>query len=173
MIKKLTFIALAFLFFVGIANATGIPEVVDPQNYPVVWTESVYNGTASTIQSGVIVSWDYTTSDSSVNVYDSHCPWIRMPTETDATWTAGVTVYGTTIATKTAGQIVIRGPAPILKGASFTADGLIGSTATTGATVDFAASADDCAVGRCIAAIDSNGVGAGYALVDVTVFCGD
>jgi hypothetical protein len=167
------FIALAFLLFVGIANATGIPESVDPQNYPVVWTETVYNGSGAAIQSARIVVWDYDTSDSSVNEYDNMCPWIKIAAATDDPWTAGVTIYGQSIADKTAGQIIIKGPTVIEKGASATVNQCVGSTASTGKTVDFGASADECTVGKVIIATDENSPGKGYATVHVEVFCGD
>lgn len=173
--RRLLLVAFAILVTYGIANATGIPDSVEPKNYPVVWTETVYNGTSASISSGLIVIWDYDTSDSDVSSnYDDMCPWIKMPTEADDIWTAGVTIYGKDIASKTTGQIIIKGPAFVVTGASGTVNTLIGSTATTGVTVDYAAGTDDCAVGRVIKANGiTTGAGLGYTLVDVGVACSD
>ncbi len=173
--KKYLFVILALLLMVGVANATNIPQMVDPKNYPTVWTEQVYNGTGSTIQSGLIVIWDYDTSDSDISTaYDDMCPWVKMPTEADDIWTAGVTPYGQTILNGSTGAMIIRGPAFVVTGASGTVNTLVGATATTGVTVDYAAGTDDCAVGRVIKADGIlTGAGKGYTLVDVGVACSD
>lgn len=171
--KKYLFIVLALLMMVGVANAAGIPQGLDPKNNPEVWTQLVYNGSGATIQSGLIVIWDYATADVTEAIDDYRCPWIKMPTEADDIWTAGVTPYGYTIANGSSGSIIIKGPAFVLTGASGTVNQLVGSTATTGATVDFAAGGDDCTVGRVIKANPAGGLGAGYTLVDVLVSCND
>ncbi len=173
--KKYLLVVLALLLTIGVANAAGIPVGVDPVNFPEVWTQQVYNGTSSTIQSAVIVIWDYDTSTSlESSNYNDMCPWIKMPTEADDIWTAGVVPYGQTIASKTSGSIIIKGPAFVVTGASGTVNQLVGATATTGVTVDYAAGTDDCAVGRVIKANGiTTGAGGGYTLVDVGVACSD
>ena len=120
--KKLLLIALAVLFSYGIANATGIPQSVDPKSYPVVWTETVYNGTTSTIPSCYVVEWDFDTSDSNAGtVYDDTLPWVKKCDGNDDVWTAGVVQMGQDIASGSTGQIVIKGPAVVFRGSQGTA----------------------------------------------------
>lgn len=173
--KKFIFVILALLLTIGVASAANIPVAVDPVNFPEVWTQQVYNGTTSTIQSALIVIWDYDASDSGEGThYDDMCPWIKMPTEADDIWTAGVVPYGSSIAAKSNGSIIVKGPAFVLTGASGTVNTLVGATATTGVTVDYGAGTDDCAVGRVIKANGIlTGAGLGYTLVDVLVSCSD
>ena len=172
--RKLFLIVLALLFSFGVANAAGIPLGIDPKNTSEIWTQSVYNGTSSTIQSGLIVIWDYDTSDVTDPWYDDVCPWVKLPTEDDDIWTAGVVPYGKPIAAGSEGVIIIKGPAWIKTGASGTINQMIGATASTGVTVDFGAGTDDCAIGRVIKAdATTNIIGSGYTLVDVCLSCND
>lgn len=172
--KKYLFVILALLLLSGVANAANIPVGVDPQNYPEVWTQEVYNGSGATINSASIVIWDYDTSNPDGTWNDDRCAYIKAPTEADDIWTAGVTPFGTDVANGTTTSIIIRGPAFVKTGASGTVNTLVGSTATSGATVDYAAGTDDCAAGRVIKADSTSlAVGAGYTIVDVGVMCSD
>ena len=174
MIKKTLFIALVILLGYGIANAAGIPVTVDPKNVPEVWTQEVYNNSSSAIASGVVVIWDYDTSDVTEAWDDDRCPWVKVPTASLDVWTAGTTILNEGIAAKSTGRIVIKGPTYVRTGASGTVNELVGGTITTGYTVDYAAAANKCAVGRVIKAdASTNAPGVGYTLVDVNVWCSD
>ncbi len=173
--KKL-FIILAILLLLGFAKvyAAAIPVSVNPYSTSEVWTQEVYNNSSSAIASGVIVIYDYDTSDVTDANFDDTCPWVKVPTGADDIWTAGVVPLNEGIPAKSSGRIVIRGPTWVRTGASGTVNTLVGATASTGYTVDYAAGTDLCAVGRVIkASSSSNVVGAGYTLVDVGVMCSD
>jgi len=102
---------------VGVANATNIPQETDPKNYPTVWTELVYS--ATNIATGMVVVWDFDTSDSDAgSVYDDMCPWVKVSATADSVWTAGVTTIGKVggtyaIQAGSIGRIIIKGPAPV------------------------------------------------------------
>lgn len=171
--KKYLFIVLALLLTCGVANvfATGIPTATDPKSYPTVWTEDVYNGSGSTIQSAVIVEWDFETSDSADNWNDDMCPWVKLANGASDIWTAGVTVYGSTIADGTTGRIIIRGPAYVLEHSTpGAADNLVG-THTNGTVTTDSASANTAALGICVDASPSYGPsdGGGYSIIFVEI----
>ena len=169
MIKKLFLIALAFLLIYGIAEATNIPTLVDPKNYPTVWTELVYNGNtsnAATIYSGYVVEWDFDSSDSDAGtVYDDTCPWVKKANAANDIWTAGVVEFGQDIPYQSVGRIIIRGPAVTLMGlniytATCTVNTVVSSTAS-GYVADEATAEDTASLGICIkasaAAVDIGG----------------
>jgi hypothetical protein len=112
--KKFIFVILALLLTIGVANATGIPLVTDPKNYPTVWTELVYNGSGSDIATGVIVLWDFDTCDSDAgSIYDDTGSWVKLDDDESSPWTAGVTRIGQGIANGATGSIIIKGPAVV------------------------------------------------------------
>ena len=112
--KKYLFIVLALLLVYGVANATNIPMVTDPKNYPTVWTELVYNGSGSEIATGMVVEWDFDASDSDAGtIYDDMCSWVQLSDAANNVWTAGVTTIGQAIANGSVGRIIIRGPAVV------------------------------------------------------------
>ena len=154
--KKLLLISLAILFLAGIAEATGIPVAVDPKNYPVVWTEDVYNGSGDDIATGQIVRWDFDASDSDLSsVYDDMCPWVEENDELDNVWIAGVTLITKGITNGDTGQIIIKGPAVVDDGAgsSVLTAGQICGAAVDGTVADVSqAGADDGYLGVCIKA---------------------
>ena len=155
--KKFIFVILALLLTIGVANATNIPQMVDPKNYPTVWTELVYNGSGTDIATGVCVSWDFETSDSDAGtIYDDMASWVRVSEESDSPWTAGVTTIGQGIANGAVGRIIIRGPAPVRNAAtapsSLTADDVCGATITTGYVKDAAPAIDKSILGVVIKA---------------------
>lgn len=143
MMKKNLLIVLAILLTCGIANATNIPEAVDPQYAPTVWTETVYNGSGSTIQSATIVQWDFDTCDISENWFDDMCPYVKTADAADDVWTAGVTIYGQTIANGSTGQIIIRGATVVLDNANTVTANTFVSTDASGRVKDEACDAVD------------------------------
>lgn len=175
--RKILFSLLAVLLLVGVANATEIPGTVEPKNYPTVWTETVYNGSGATIVSAYVVEWDFDVSDSTNNWYDDMCPWVQTASAADSIWTAGVLPYGRDLADGEIGQIIIRGPAYVMAGASGTVNQLIGSEAD-GQTADAAQTTDNCVLGRTIKAKGhAHGPevihGPNYPIVYVDVDCSD
>jgi len=139
MMRRILFISLAILFIAGIANATNIPQIVEPKNYPTVWTEQVYNGSASTIVSGYVAQWDFATSDSSINWNDKMCPWVKVADEASDPWTAGVVPYGKSIPAYSVGTIIIRGATHVRQLAASTvpvAEDICGTAANGTVTTD-------------------------------------
>ena len=164
MIKRLFLIALAFLLIYGIAEATNIPALVDPKNYPTVWTELVYNGNttnAATIYSGYVVEWDFDSCDVDNNVYDDMGMWVKKANAADDIWTAGVVEFGTDILYQSVGRIVIRGPAVVYNGASAPTVNTIVSATANGYVGAATGGADNCVLGVVIkasaAAVDIGG----------------
>ena len=150
--KKYLFIVLALLLTFGVANATNIPQMVDPKSYPTVWTEVVYNGSGATIVSGYIVEWDFEASDSAINYNDDMSMWVQTCDGASDIWTAGVVPYGNNIADGDVGAIIIRGPAYVIEylttpptanelagshtNGQVTADSGSGNTTSLGITID-------------------------------------
>lgn len=172
--RRLFLVALAVLFTCGIASATEIQGVVEPKNYPTVWTETVYNGSGAAISSGTIVEWDFETSDSTINWYDDMCPWVQTADGASDIWTAGVLIYGRDLADGSVGQIIIRGPAYVLEHSTpGTANQLCGSH-TDGTVTTDGAGANTAALGVVIdASPSSSGLGSGYSIVYVDVTLSD
>lgn len=151
--KKYLFLVLAFLLFYGTANATNIPMVTDPKNYPTVWTELVYNGSGSDIATGMCVVWDYDTSDSDAGtIYDDTAAWVKTCDDESSPWTAGVTTIGQGIANGAVGRIIIRGPAVVHNGNTAPTVNTIVSAGATGYVEDENAGADEAVLGVCIKA---------------------
>ncbi len=153
--RKYLFLILALLLVSGIAGAANIPTAVDGKNYPIVWTESVYNGSGSTIATGSAVVWDFDTSDSDVSTsYDDMCNWVTTTTTASDPWTAGVTPIDNAILNGERGTIIIRGPAVVNKGGStvtFTVNDHVGTTTTAGVVAEISAVTNDGAIlGTCI-----------------------
>ncbi len=140
--RKFLFIVLALLFVTGVARATNIPQMVEPKNYPTVWTELVYNGSASEIVSGYVVDWDFTSSDSSENQYDNMCPWVKLNATTLGVWQAGIVTYGKNIAVGDVGSIIIRGPAYGRVATALTASNLVSGNGS-GLLIPFTGGSDD------------------------------
>ena len=165
MIRKYLFIVLALLLTFGVANvyATNIPQMVDPKNYPTVWTEVVYNGSGSTIYSGYIVQWDFDTSDSDAGtIYDDTAPWVKTADSVDDIWTAGVVVMGSNILNGDVGRIIIHGPAVVkMSAAARCTVNTVVSTDAAGMAYDEAGGADLTTLGICIkASAAGNDIGA-------------
>ena len=146
-LKVLFAVALVFSFM-GIANAAGIPTVVDAYNYPEVWTQEVYNGSGSDIQSAVCVRWDCATSDAAM---DDMGMWVAIVGTAADNRTAGVVPYGQVISDKSHGTIIIRGPAVVRTGGACTAatgtDGLVESDASGYAVNNTAAGCEQALLG--------------------------
>ena len=129
--KKFLFIVLALLLTFGVANATNIPMGVDPKNEVTVWTETVYNGSGSSITSGYVVQWDFDTSNPDGTWFDDMTNYVKTNATADGPWIAGVATYGNNIANGDTGQIIIRGPAIVYdNGQTVTADTFVSVTAT-------------------------------------------
>lgn len=130
MIKKFLFIALAILLVTGIAEATNIPMGVDPKNEPIVWTETVYNGSGAEIVSGYVVQWDFDTSNPDGTWFDDMTAYVKLNATADGPWIAGVVPYGQNIANGNTGQIVIKGATIAYdNGQTVTADSFVSATA--------------------------------------------
>ena len=146
MFKKLSFFALAFLLLfviTGVAQATNIPMGVDPQNEVTVWTETVYNGSGSSITSGYVVQWDFDTSNPSGTWFDDMTNYVKTNATADGPWIAGVATHGNNIANGNTGQIIIKGPAIVYdNGQTVTADTFVSAT-NTGLVKDEACDAVD------------------------------
>ena len=130
--KLLSFalVTLLCLSLTGIANATNIPQIVDPKNYPVVWTEEVYSNSAAAITSGYVVIWDF---DSSTGDYEDKCNWIKVSDAADSIWTAGVMITES-CAVNAICVIAVRGPIGVYKAnaSTVTQNTVVSSTATGG-----------------------------------------
>jgi hypothetical protein len=151
--KKYLFIILALLLMVGVANATNIPVAVDPKNYPIVWTETVYNGSGSEIGTGICVIWDYDTSDSDAgSIYDDMCAWVKTSDDEASPWTAGVTTIGQAIANGKVGRIIIRGPAVVHNGGTACTVNTNVAVGAAGYVEDESTGADEATLGVCIKA---------------------
>ena len=147
MIKKFLFIALAILFTVGIANAAGIPTVVDPANGPEIWTQEVFNDSGSALTSGSVVVWDYTDSD--MYDLDLRKMYVTTTVTADDIATAGITVDAS-IPDQSVGTICIYGPvkARIVSGTTATAGVTLATSSTAGRLGNYAGSGnDDAALG--------------------------
>jgi hypothetical protein len=144
------FLAFALLIS-GVAFATEIPQMVN-KDFPIVWTETVYNGSGSDISSGYVVQWDYDTSNPAGTWYDDIGPYVQLADATYDPWTAGVTEWGKTMANGTTGRIIIRGPAFVMKavGTDLTANEFVMSAAD-GTVAAYGGSADnETILGVCI-----------------------
>lgn len=175
MIKKLFFIALAILFLFGIAEATNIPTLVDPKNYPTVWTELVYNGNtdnAATIYSGYVVEWDFDSSDSDAGtMYDDTGMWVKLCDGAGDVWTAGVVPLGQNIPYQSVGRIIIRGPAVVFRGVNGTAltAGQVCASTTSGYVADESVGADGAILGVVIKASAASADVDGDATADSSI----
>jgi len=127
---------------VGVANAAGIPQSVDPQNYPIVWTEDVYNGSSSAITSGYVVQWDFDTSDVTESTYDDRCNWVKKADAADDVWTAGVMLTDS-CAAYTNCSIAIRGPVRAITDETVPTVNTTCGTAADGKVTDFSGGAAD------------------------------
>ncbi len=151
--KKILFSILAILFMVGIANAAGIPLVVDPQNGPEVWTQVVFNDSGSTLTSGSVVVWDYTDSD--MYDLDLRKMYVTTTTTVDDIAVAGVTTTGS-CADQTNCTIAIRGPVKCRVTGTVTAGLALSTSATAGVVGPYTSTGtDDGALGF---SIDANTV---------------
>ena len=180
--KKILFMVLALLLVYGVANATNIPQMVDPKNYPTVWTEVVYNGSGSNIATGVIVLWDFDTSDSDAGtIYDDTGMWVKLDNDEASPWTAGVTTIARetgassdiAISNGNVGRIIIKGPAVVhmTAAAACTVNALVSSNGA-GKVLDESASAGEAVLGVCIKASAAGNdieadIGAASALIYV------
>jgi len=169
--KLFLFVVLALLLTFGVANATNIPQMVDPKEYPTVWTEVVYNGSGSTIYSGHIVQWDFETSDSSINYNDDMCMWIATADAASDIWTAGVVPVGNNIANGAVGAIIIRGPAYIMEHTTPPTANEICGTHTDGTVTTDGAGANTSSIGITVDASPTygpnGGSGSGFSIVYV------
>ncbi len=123
--KKYLFLILAILLVTGVAQAGQIPTVVDPANYPEIWTTEVYNNysTTSAIVSGHVVVWDFN-SVSSPAAYTDRLNYVTLTSTADDIRVAGV-VVDDKINYQETGTIAIRGPVY-----AYTADALDAVTAS-------------------------------------------
>lgn len=145
MIKKILFIALAILLGYGIANAAGIPTVVDPANSPEIWTQEVFNDSGSALTSGSIVVWDY--SDSDMYDLDLRKPYVTTTVTVDDIAVAGITV-DPSIADQSTGTICIYGPVKAKATGTVTAGLALSTSATAGTLGPYSnTSSDDGVVG--------------------------
>ncbi len=127
--KKILTLAILFSFMItGLAFATQIPQSVDPQNEPTVWTEQVFNGSGAAIATGIVVEWDHDVSDPSGSFNDDMLPFVQTVGTDEGIWTAGVTLINKGISNNETGSIIIWGPAIVDNGSnSINANELVGS----------------------------------------------
>ncbi|MBU0598896.1 hypothetical protein KKF61_08000 [Patescibacteria group bacterium] len=121
--KRLLSILLVAGLFLGVtavAFSDSIPQVTDPKNVPIVWTQSVYNGSGSDIATGVIVQWDFDTSDPDGTFYDDQTNYVKLADAAGDIWTAGVVPFDKGIANGEQGVIIVRGPCPVKEAAGTT-----------------------------------------------------
>lgn len=138
------FIALvAILFIAGIANAAGIPTVVDPENGPEVWTQEVFNDSGSALTSGSIVVWDYTDSD--MFDLDLRKAYVTTTTTIDDIAVAGITVTPS-IPNQSVGAIAIYGPVKAKATGTVTAGLALSTSATAGVLGPYSNTSNDDAV---------------------------
>ena len=176
--KKILFVIFALLLTIGVANATNIPQMVDPKNYPTVWTELVYNGSGSDIVTGKVVVWDIAASDVDVAAYDGACMWVKVAATAHSVWTAGVTTIAResgvssdiAISNGNVGRIIIRGPAVVHNNNSAPTVNTIISTTSAGYVGTYTPAADTASLGVVIKASAATNdieadVGAGSSLI--------
>lgn len=151
--KKFIFVILALLLTIGVANATNIPQAVDPKNYPTVWTELVYNGSGSTIGTGMSVVWTFDACDSDAGtIYDDTGMWVQTAGAAHSPWTAGVTSISHSIANGDVGRIIIKGPAVVHNNNSAPTVNTIISTTSAGYVGTYTPAADTASLGVVIKA---------------------
>ena len=168
--KKFIFVILALLLMCGVANATNIPQMTDPKNYPTVWTELVYNGSGSTITSAYVVQWDFASCDSDAGtVFDYQGMWVTKANAADDIWTAGVSTFGQDIPNGTVGRIIIKGPAVVYNAHSAPTVNTIVSATANGYVGAATGGADNCVLGVVIAASAANADIGGDATVDHSI----
>lgn len=173
--KRILSLSLALLLFVGVASATNIPTAIDAKNRPIVWTESVYNNSSTAIGTGLVVQWDFDSSDVTPNYYDDMCPWVKTTDAADDIWTAGVTSETKGIAAKSEGTIIILGPAIVDNGGvELTANGLV-SANSNGTVMAFAGGGDEACLGVSIKdeATQQGYQGMSLIYVDITRYSDD
>jgi len=126
--RKLFILTLAVLFVMGgIAFGAGIPNVVDAKNLPEVWITTVYNNDASALGSGTVVVWDFANSTGD---YADQCNWVDLPDATaNLVWTAGV-IVADSIPAGGVGAMAIRGVVLTKGREDWTADDIVGTSAT-------------------------------------------
>lgn len=166
--KKYLLFVLAILLSVGVANAAGIPVVVDPLNAPEVWTQEVYNNAGSALTSGTVVVWNMASDTTDAN-YAYRTSWVSTTTTADDVLVAGVVVDDSIPAAST-GTIAIYGPvyARVADASdAVTAGDLVGTYTTAGLVGDFGGgNADDASLGFCIYAAPVAAAYGGYVGVD-------
>jgi len=118
--KIISLAILSIFVLTGIAFADAIPQVTDAKNLPIVWTQSVYNGSGADISTGIIVEWDYDTSDPAGTAFDDRTNYVQTCDSAGDIWTAGVTPWNKGIADGNRGTIIVRGPAIVQKEGSTT-----------------------------------------------------
>jgi len=165
--KRILFLVVALLILVGSVQAASVPGTSDPENYPVVWTESVYNNSGSALTSGTVVVWDFA---SSTGTYADQCNWVTTQSATEGVITTAGVVVSNSIPAAGNGQIAIRGVVPVLHNVAVTASTAVGtSNATAGYMADFpSGSTDQCILGYAIntTVIDSGIPETGYVFVN-------
>lgn len=149
--KKILFLALVALFVSGVAFSDSIPGVTDPQRVPIVWTQSVYNGSGSDIVTAIIVEWDFDTSNPSGTFYDDRTNYVQTADSAGDIWTAGVTPYDLPIANGDQGIIIVRGPALVKNGTNtVTADDICETDANGYVSAHDGAAVDEGTIGVAI-----------------------
>ena len=143
--KKLLFVILALLFSVGVANAAGIPQSVDPKNGSEIWTQEVFNDSGSDLTSGSVVVWDY--ADSDMYDLDLRKMYVTTTITADDVATAGITV-DPTCPDQTVCTICIYGPvkAKDVAGTTDTAGLALGTSTTAGSLGNYAGAGNNDAV---------------------------
>lgn len=127
--KKVIIFVFALLFFVGVAQATNIPGVVDPKNGPEIWVTAVYNNSGGTLDAGDAVVWDI---DSSTGDDDNYV----TTTTTAATCNVAGVVWPVDIAASSTGIIAIRGPVSVdVLNSCQTVDGPVCTSTTAGSII--------------------------------------
>lgn len=161
--KKLI-VVLAILSLSGIAFAAGIPTAVDPKNTPEVWTMEVYNGGATALTSGTVVSWDFN-SVTTPAAYTDRVMQITSSSTNDDIRVAGV-IVDASIAAYSTGTIAIWGPVYALTANStdaVTASHAVGvANGVAGQCGDSAGGTNTATLGYCIAATSNTTANGGY-----------
>ena len=168
--KKLLFVVLALLLTFGVANAGQIPMVVDPANYPEIWTTEVYNNSGGALGSGTVVVWDFN-SVSSPAEYTDRLNYVTTTSTADDIRVAGVLADNSCPSANTC-TMVIRGPFYVTTADStdaVTASTSVGTSVVPGRCCDSGGSTTNTAVlGYSIYASDNTVANGGYATTDGT-----
>jgi hypothetical protein len=146
--KKLLLVLVAVLLLTGTVYAAGIPTAVSPKTAPEVWTQEVYNDSASALTSGTVVVWDYA-GDTTDADFAYRTMWVEASAASAELITTAGVVIDSSIPAYTEGTIAIYGPVYVRcsdSGDAVAALDEVGTSATAAGTAGHAATASGGAV---------------------------